>query len=111
MTASHLPNAPETDVPSTVQALTEGTAQVVDVREADEWADGHIDGALHLPMSELGMRASELDPAQPVITICHAGVRSLYVAEALINAGFADVQSMRGGMMAWEAAGEHITRE
>jgi rhodanese-related sulfurtransferase len=106
----NLPNAPETDVTSTAQALEEQTAQVVDVREPDEWADGHIAGAIHIPLGELGNRVGELDPERPVITLCHAGVRSLYAADALIKSGFADVASLAGGMVAWEEAGYPVER-
>ena len=104
------PNAPETDVNSTAQAIAERTAQVVDVREPDEWAEGHIDGAIHIPLGELGNRIGELDPTYPVITLCLAGVRSLYAADALLKAGFADVASMAGGMVAWEEAGHPVER-
>jgi rhodanese-related sulfurtransferase len=107
----NLPNAPETDVVSTAQALEEQTAQVVDVREADEWADGHIAGAIHIPLGDLGASVGELDPSRPVITLCAAGVRSLYAAEALIGAGFGEVASMAGGMVAWEQAGLPVERD
>jgi len=84
--------------------------QIVDVREPDEWAEGHMGGAMHIPLGELLQRTGELDPNRPVVTVCHLGGRSLIAAGALSNAGFRDVASMAGGMAAWEDAGQPITR-
>lgn len=100
--------APETDVAWTAEALQTGSARIVDVREPEEWAEGHIRGAVLIPLGELAARSGELDAAHPVIVVCRSGRRSLTGAEMLINAGFADAQSMAGGMLAWEAAGQAI---
>lgn len=101
---------PETDVPQTAIALREGAAQIVDVREPDEWADGHIPGILHIPLGDLAGRLDELDQATPVIAVCHSGKRSLVAADILIKRGFADAMSMAGGMIAWSEAGEPVER-
>lgn len=103
------PSAAETDVAATVAALGTDTT-IVDVREADEWASGHIAGAVHIPLGSLAARAGELDPARPVITVCRSGRRSLEAVTLLNAAGIFDARSMAGGMMAWEKAGQRVKR-
>jgi len=102
--------AQETDVAATVQARAAGSAQIVDVREPDEWAGGHIPGALHVPLGELSVRRAGLDPARPVITVCRSGKRSLTAAAELHSAGFTDARSMAGGMNAWVTANQPVER-
>ncbi|MFT4036946.1 MAG: rhodanese-like domain-containing protein [Thermomicrobiales bacterium] len=85
------------------------TAQLIDVREIEEWNEGRIGGGTLIPMSEFVARVNEVDPAQPIIVYCRSGGRSLMVAEALQNAGY-DAKSMAGGMLAWEAAGFPVER-
>lgn len=79
-------------------------AQVLDVREDFEVAEGMIPGAIHIPMGELQARLSELDAKVPVIAICRSGNRSARVADALNAAGFT-ADTMDGGMIAWTGAG------
>ncbi|MCI2266889.1 rhodanese-like domain-containing protein [Sediminivirga luteola] len=78
--------------------------QVLDVREDFEVAEGMIPEAVHIPMSQLGARLSELDRARPVIVVCRSGNRSARVAEALTRAGYT-ADTMAGGMLAWQRAG------
>lgn len=94
---------PETDVAQTQEARLSGAAQIVDVREPDEWADGHIPGVIHIPLGSLANRRQELDPSRPVIAVCRSGKRSLTAVEILAHAGFTDAKSMAGGMIAWSA--------
>lgn len=74
---------------------------LVDVREDWEWALGHLDGSLHLPLGELPGRMNELDTRRDIVTICHRGVRSLRARDLLQGAGFAHVRSLSGGIDAW----------
>lgn len=99
---------PETDVPRTVTALREGTTQIVDVREPDEWAEGHMPGIRHIPLGDLAGRLGELDPSILVIAFCRSGKRSLTATDILIKRGFTDAKGMAGGMIAWSASGEPI---
>jgi rhodanese-related sulfurtransferase len=101
---------PEIDVAGAVAARRSETAQIVDVREADEWREGHIPGAMHIPLAQVSARAGELDPARPVITVCRSGRRSLVASDALQKAGFSDVVSLAGGMIAWAGAKQPVTR-
>jgi len=78
----------------------------VDVREPVEWVDGHIPGAIHIPLGEVWERAGELDRTRPVVTICRSGQRNLYAVDMLLQQGFSEVASLNGGMIAWNAAGQ-----
>ena len=78
--------------------------QLVDVREADEWAAGHIEGAVHLPMHELASRQGDLAQDQLIVPVCRSGARSAQVTNALRRAGYR-AENLEGGMAAWAAAG------
>jgi rhodanese-related sulfurtransferase len=84
---------------------------LLDVREDDEWAAGHAEGALHLPMSDFVARYGELTDAAPadgkVFVICRSGGRSAQVAQYLIQQGI-DAVNVVGGMQAWESAGRPV---
>ncbi len=76
---------------------------LLDCREQDEWDFCRIDGAMLIPMSELQLRVSELDPHRnaEIIVYCHHGVRSLRVALWLQQQGFSQAASMAGGIEEW----------
>lgn len=74
---------------------------LLDCREADEAAYCRIDGALHIPMTEIPARLAELQPQADIVVYCHHGVRSLHVAHFLRNQGFSRTRSMSGGIDAW----------
>jgi rhodanese-related sulfurtransferase len=79
--------------------------QVVDVRTAMEFAHGHIEGAVSVPVQELPRRldALGLDPARPVVAICLSAHRSIPAVRLLRERGF-DAFQLAGGMLAWRAA-------
>ena len=79
-------------------------AQIVDVREAAEVADGMIPGAKHIALGELAGRLNELDKSRTVIAICRSGRRSAAAADQLTAAGYA-AYTVPGGMLDWTAAG------
>lgn len=74
---------------------------LIDVRESSEWQIGHIAGAQHVPLADLGAHISALDPDQPTVCICHHGIRSHAAAVALLRRGFAEVYNLAGGMDRW----------
>ena len=84
--------------------------QVIDVRGEDEWHDGHMQEAQLVPLDQLPDRRHELDPAQPVVTVCRSGRRSLEAASYLREQGFTHARSLAGGMVAWSAANQPVTR-
>ncbi|MHB1171869.1 MAG: rhodanese-like domain-containing protein [Lacisediminihabitans sp.] len=94
---------------TTTEVLQAGQSiQIIDVREADELNSGMIEGAVHLPMSEILGRLGELDRNLPVIAVCRSGGRSASVADALTSSGF-ECDTMRGGMIQWAAQGLPVT--
>lgn len=78
-----------------------GTETIVDVREASEYAEGAIPGALSIPLPELRDRLAELDPAHTTIVHCKGGYRSSCAASILQAAGFPQVVNLTGGYDAW----------
>jgi glyoxylase-like metal-dependent hydrolase (beta-lactamase superfamily II)/rhodanese-related sulfurtransferase len=84
---------------------------VVDVREPEEFAAGHVPGAINLPQADLATRLDEVPRDRPVFVICQGGFRSLRAAQFLSQQGFADVTSVKGGTEAWRAAGGEVIME
>ena len=78
---------------------------VIDVRSANEWDEGHVPGAMHIPLGYLADRASEIPAGRPVVVQCQSGGRSSIAASILERAGFRDVINLTGGLGAWTAAG------
>ena len=75
---------------------------VLDVRTDQEWATGHIPGAVHVPIEVLEGRLSEVKrDGTPMYVLCAAGGRSSAAAEFLSNRGFLNVWNVEGGMNAW----------
>lgn len=79
---------------------------LIDVRERDEFAGGHVPGAVNLPMSELPGRLEEL-PGEAFDVICQAGGRSARVVEALEARGY-DATNVEGGTGEWIAQGRDV---
>ena len=74
---------------------------ILDVREAAEYAFGHIEGAKSIPMGELEARLSELDKDQEIYVICRTGTRSDMAAQTLEKSGFTKVYNVLPGMSGW----------
>ena len=92
------------------EAATDADATIVDVRGASEWAEGHVPGALNIPLPELPDRMAEL-PEGPLVLHCQGGSRSVIAASLLLAAGRADVTNMEGGYSAWSRAGLPTTTD
>ncbi|WP_329134209.1 rhodanese-like domain-containing protein [Streptomyces sp. NBC_01476] len=99
MFRSQLPSVDATAVPA--------DAILLDVRENDEWAAGHAEGAVHIPMNEVVTRISELPEGGRVHVVCRVGGRSAQVTQYLIAQGV-DAVNVNGGMLDWEAAGRPV---
>jgi rhodanese-related sulfurtransferase len=80
---------------------------LLDVREDDEWQRGHAVGAQHIPMGQVPARLDEIDLGARLFVVCHAGGRSLRVAQYLQRNGFEPV-NINGGMLAWAGAGRTV---
>ena len=82
---------------------------VLDVREDDEWAAGHIAGAIHIPLQEIPARLGDLPEGQTLV-VCKVGGRSAKAVNYLAQQGF-EVVNLAGGMLDWEAAGRPMVSE
>ncbi|MGA5820259.1 rhodanese-like domain-containing protein [Kitasatospora sp. NPDC094028] len=102
----HPPTPGQTTPDHAHQLARSGTAVLLDVREADEFAAGHAPGALHLPL--IGLVAGAALPPETagrtVLALCHSGNRSQRAAELLAARGV-EVLNVTGGMSAWARAG------
>jgi hydroxyacylglutathione hydrolase len=78
-----------------------GGATVVDVRSATEWNEGHVPGAVHVPLAHLTSQLPELRGRQPIVTYCQSGSRSVTAASVLRAAGIHDVSNADGGFDAF----------
>ena len=80
---------------------------LLDVREDDEWQQGHLDRAVFLPRGFLEVKADKVlaDRSQPIVVYCAGGVRSALAAKTLQDLGYTDVYSMRGGFTEWKNNG------
>ena len=94
--------------PAEADALRQrGLVALIDVREASEWDQGHIPGAVHVSKSYLEQQVEAVVPdrSTPVVLYCAAGVRSLFAGQTLAAMGYADVVSLSGGFQAWKSNG------
>jgi rhodanese-related sulfurtransferase len=78
---------------------------VVDVRTPQEYAQGHLKGAINIPLSDLPLRMSGLDRNRPILVYCRTGSRSAQASAILVKAGFTQVYNMDGGITAWINSG------
>ena len=83
-------------------------AVVLDVREPEEYAHGHVPGAINVPQADLASGLDELPRDRPILAICRGGSRSLRAAQYLKQAGFDQVASVKGGTEAWCAVGNRL---
>ncbi len=75
---------------------------LVDVREPNEWDAGHVEGAIHIPLSQVPQRMNEIPKDRDVVMICRSGGRSGRAQEYLLQNGYSRVQNMTGGMQRWQ---------
>ncbi|MFF3729981.1 rhodanese-like domain-containing protein [Streptomyces sp. NPDC002476] len=101
-------------LPSVDAAAVPSDGFVLDVREDDEWAAGHVEAALHIPMSDFVERFGELTEAvedgRRVHVMCRVGGRSAQVTQYLVGQGI-DAVNVDGGMLAWDGAGRPMVTD
>jgi rhodanese-related sulfurtransferase len=88
-------------------ALLPQGAVVIDVRETREYVDGHLPGAVHMPMWQVPARVTELDPKAPVYVVCATGNRSAAMTDFLAHHGFT-AYSVAGGTASWARSGRAV---
>lgn len=76
-------------------------AQLIDVREPNEFDNGHILGARNIPMTQMKMRLQEIRPDKPVYLYCQSGMRSGRAAQLLYKKGYKDLSHLQGGFKKW----------
>jgi rhodanese-related sulfurtransferase len=99
-------DVPEIDVTQLASLVADG-ALVVDVRNPDEYVEGHVPGARLIPLPEVPDRTAEVPTDQPVYVICAVGGRSRKASEYLIGLGV-DATNVAGGTNAWIDAGQPV---
>ena len=96
----------EIDAQQLDEVLARG-AQLIDVREPDEYVTGHVPGAVLIPMGQLTARMAELDRSAPVHLICASGNRSGAMVDLLAAGGF-DAVNVAGGTSGWARSGRPL---
>lgn len=96
-----------------VRLMNDHETLVVDVREANEMSSGLIKGAMHIPVSALNKRISELEKYKDrqVLVYCRSGSRSNYACKVMKKAGFEKVNNLAGGIMAWSSANMPLAKK
>ena len=103
--------AGERDItPERAEALRAAGAQVIDVREDQEWDAGRIGGARHIALGEVAAQAQTIDRETPVVFYCRVGARSAMAADAFRKAGY-EAYSLEGGLEAWAGEGRELEPE
>jgi rhodanese-related sulfurtransferase len=77
---------------------------LIDVRTPEEFASGHIDGAVNIPVDSLQNRLNEVPDDQPIVVYCRSGNRSATASQILAQAGYTHIYDL-GGLNAWTAQG------
>lgn len=103
----------ETDVAAVRAKITAGeTFHLIDVREDNEWAAGHLPGAIHVGKGVIERDIEKVVPntSDPIVLYCGGGFRSALAAEALGKMGYTNVLSMDGGFSGWKEAGHEVVK-
>jgi molybdopterin/thiamine biosynthesis adenylyltransferase/rhodanese-related sulfurtransferase len=97
----------EVDATRARELIDSGGPLVLDVREQDEWDEGHLPGAIHIPRGNLESRIERAEPdrARQIVVYCAAGNRSAFAAKTLEELGYEDVVSLAGGFTDWKRNG------
>ncbi|HRX51791.1 MAG TPA: rhodanese-like domain-containing protein [Candidatus Krumholzibacteria bacterium] len=102
----------EVGVQEAADLLAASDPFVLDVRTPQEYAAGHLEGAVLIPIQDLQRRLGELEAhrQEPLFVYCRTGNRSTVAARLLLDAGFEQVINLRQGVVAWERAGLPLER-
>ena len=108
------PRYTEISAPELADLLAKGRAVLVDVREADEFAAGHLSGAVHISRGMLEFKFSSNPALQPrdlkIVLYCKTSGRAALSAVTLHETGYLNVQSLAGGFDAWVSEGKPVVK-
>ncbi len=82
----------------------------LDVRTNEEYSEGHIRGAVLIPVQELDKRLAEVPKDRRVYVYCHSGRRSVTASNMLVKGGFTNIENIEGGIVAWKKAGYPVVK-
>ncbi|KGK98367.1 hypothetical protein LI82_11715 [Methanococcoides methylutens] len=85
--------------------IDSGEVFLLDVRTVNEFETEHIEGAVNINVNELGSRLDEVSRDETILVYCRTGARSVTASNILVDAGYADVYNMLGGINKWKAEG------
>jgi adenylyltransferase/sulfurtransferase len=107
-TAAELAQVPELTPAQLAATLRQATPGIclIDVREAGEFAAGHLSAAINLPLRELEQDASRIPRAGAPVFVCRSGTRSRRACALALRAGFGDARALAGGLLAWRESEE-----
>lgn len=103
-------SGPSLDTLAATRLINDSHAVILDIREAAEFAAGHLPNARNIALGELAGRAGELPAGKPVLVYCATGVRSGAAATTLRKGGRDDVFNLAGGLQAWKQAGLPVVK-
>ena len=109
--APQQPHFANIDSESYQEHFKSGDHTLVDVRELHEWMQGHLPGAVHIPLWELEDRLDEIPGDQPVVLVCAVGSRSMQGSQFLIQSGYQEVYNLSDGTMGWIQKGLPVERD
>lgn len=91
-------------------ASAPGGPLLVDARSPEEYAEGHVPGAINVPFNEVAARVAELEAgrARGIVTYCEHGPRSMLAQRALAKAGFTNLAQLEGDMSEWRRSGRPV---
>lgn len=94
------------------QLINQENALILDIRQDNEFKNGHIINSKHIPLTFLNDRINDLEAYKnkPIIAVCRSGHRSAHACSSLKKAGFESVYNLAGGVIAWEGANLPLTK-
>ena len=94
--------------PGYVEELAAKGAHLIDVRTDAEVAQGVINGAIHIPLHLLPLRAADIPQDRPVVIYCRSGARSAQACAFMASKGYENMHNLAGGIMAWARSGNAL---
>lgn len=99
------------DPAGAIQLINHQGAVVLDIRDPEEYRQGHVLNSVHIPLAQLRNNAKPLQKhrSKAIITVCRSGARSLQAGRVLRQHGFETVYNLKGGIQAWRSANLPVT--